>query len=116
MRNIARFSSLFAAGLSAAAVLTLWACSTETIVTQAQPGNDGGPTGDDAGEDAPATPDASPPPDRSVKGTWEKVAVHPADGDPIEALASIFVRGPSDVWASEGASNLGTGYYHYDGK
>lgn len=99
--------------------LALVACSTETITTTRA-----APTTDDGGtlpeEDAGPTPEqpaeAGPPPARSVKGTWEKVAVHPPDGDPIEKLSGIFVRGPSDVYTTEGTSNLGTGYYHYDGK
>lgn len=113
-----RFSLCAVSGPCAASALVLWACSTETITTtQARPGDDAGVTPEgDGGEPSPPTLDAAPPPARSVKGTWEKVAVHPPDGDPIEKLSSVFVRGPTDVFATEGASNLGTGYYHYDGK
>lgn len=112
-RNHLSLSLCLVSGLCA-----LWACSTETITTtHAQPEGDAGqPSDDDSGGPTQGAVDAGPPPARSVKGTWEKIAVHPPDGDPIEKLSSIFVRGPNDVYASEGASNLGTGYYHYDGK
>lgn len=113
----ARFSVFRLTAYALGSALAVWACTTETIVNSAPPAGDdaGGVPEGDGGE--PADPaDAGPPPDRSVKGTWEKITVHPADGDPIEKLASIVVRGPSDVYVSEGASNLGTGFYHYDGK
>lgn len=88
------------------------ACTTETVVVPnpgaAAPGNED-PTNDGG------TPDASPDTERSVKGTWEKVTVAPPDGEPIRDLSDVFVRSATDVYVTEGASNLGTGYYHFDG-
>jgi hypothetical protein len=94
------------------------ACVTETIVQKAAPAPDGGPAAPEEGEDGggPTNADAGPAPDRSVKGTFEKVTVKPPDGDPILEIASVVVRAPDDVYVAEGSSNLGTGYYHYDGK
>jgi hypothetical protein len=94
----------------------LYACTTTTIVQKAQPDGGGPPGTEEDGGTDPGTVDAGPPPDRTVSGTWEKVQVHPPDGDPIKELASVFVRNANDVYVAEGASNLGTGYYHWDGK
>src|SRR3954453_16640663 len=112
-----RFSVGLACGLLAASACALWACSTETVVKSApSSADDGGPPPEDGGPADDAAPDGAASPARSVKGTWEKVAVHPPAGDPLGELGDIIVRSASDVYASEGASNLGTGYYHYDGK
>lgn len=114
MEDMRRF--IFFSFLLASAAVAV-ACSTETIVKNAAPAADGGPgvvTDEDAGPPGEA-PDAAPV-DRSVKGTWEKLTVNPPDGTPIVELASVIVRSPTDVYVAEGASNLGTGFYHYDGK
>lgn len=71
---------------------------------------------DDDDDDKPDPKDDGPSADRSVKGTWEKVAVHITDGDPLEPLSGVFVKSAKEVYVVEGASNLGTGLYRYDGK
>ena len=101
-----------------AAIAGLFACSKDTPTPSAASpdGSAVAPSQDDDGGNVVADKgEGGAPPDRSVTGTWEKVAVSPPDGAPIEPLVSVFVRSPTDIYASEGSSNLGTGYYHYNG-
>lgn len=106
----------FGAGVIAISAI-LSACRTNIETTTTVPDGGTTPSGSENVEstDASSPDDAGPSPARSVTGTWEKVPVIPPDGAPIKPLASIFVRSATDVYVSEGASNLGTGYYRYDG-
>lgn len=98
-------------------VATFWllaACS-DTAVTTGAPGG-GNPTADaGTSADGGATVDAAVPEDRSVTGTWEKVEVKDADGNPLTTMASVAVVSPTEVYVAEGSSNLGSGFYRYDG-
>lgn len=88
-------------------------------IVQAPPAEDTAPPASEnasTGDDETIPPDDRPPPDRSVTGTWEKVDVTTDQGGALVNFQSVFVRGPSDVYVTEGTEALGTGYYHYDGK
>lgn len=92
------------------------ACSSTSAE---DPSNDAEKPGETPGEtaatDGGAADSAAPKADRSVRGSWQAVTIAPPDGAPIEPVFHVIVRGDDDIYVSEGASNLGTGFYHYDG-
>lgn len=104
-----------------AILLTLTACSSAESEPASKAPKSTETTPDDA-TDEPGAKDettdeddaGAPPADRVVSGTWERVVVSPEDA-PIKPIYDIVVRDRDDVYVTEGASNLGTGFYHFTG-
>lgn len=96
-----------------ATLAVLAGCSDTTV--NGSPAADGGASNDAGAYPDGASADAGVPEDRSVTGTWEKVEVKDADGNPITTMASVAVVSANEVYVVEGTSNLGTGFYRFDG-